>query len=50
VHCTRAVAARLAPRPPLDPQVRRLHEAVKVRFDPHSRLNPGRSVLAGAVP
>jgi glycolate oxidase FAD binding subunit len=50
VHCTPAVAARLAPPPPVDPAVRRLHQALKARFDPHGRLNPGRSALAGVGP
>jgi glycolate oxidase FAD binding subunit len=48
VHCTPEVAARLPSRPGPDPTVRRLHEALKARFDPGGRLNPGRSVLAGA--
>jgi glycolate oxidase FAD binding subunit len=48
VHATPQVAARLAPRGVTDPTVRRLHEALKTRFDPEARLNPGRSVLAAA--
>ncbi len=50
VHCTPAVADRLAPPPPLDPSVGRLHQALKARFDPPGRLNPGRSVLSGLGP
>jgi glycolate oxidase FAD binding subunit len=46
VHCTPEVAARLAPRPRLAPAVVGLHRALKARFDPDGRLNPGRSVLA----
>jgi FAD/FMN-containing dehydrogenase len=29
--------------------VRALHERIKAEFDPTGRLNPGRSVLPGAV-
>jgi glycolate oxidase FAD binding subunit len=36
------------PARPVDPVVRRLNEQVKARFDPTGRLNPGRTVLAGA--
>jgi glycolate oxidase FAD binding subunit len=50
VHCTQEVAARLGARPSVDAGVRRLHESVKGRFDPHRRLNPGRSVLTGVSP
>jgi glycolate oxidase FAD binding subunit len=46
VHCTEEVASRLAPRPGLSPTVMGLHQALKARFDPEGRLNPGRSVLA----
>jgi glycolate oxidase FAD binding subunit len=46
VHCTPEVAGRLAPRPRLTPAVVGLHQALKARFDPEGRLNPGRSVLA----
>jgi glycolate oxidase FAD binding subunit len=46
VHCAPDVASRLPPRPATDPVVVRLHEDLKARFDPHGRLNPGRSVLA----
>jgi glycolate oxidase FAD binding subunit len=46
VHCTPEVAGRLAPRPGLAPAVVGLHQALKARFDPAGRLNPGRSVLA----
>jgi glycolate oxidase FAD binding subunit len=46
VHTTPDMAARLPPRGRTDPTVRRLHEALKDRFDPEARLNPGRSVLA----
>ncbi len=48
VRCTPEVAERLGSRPPPAPAVVQLHEAVKQRFDPHGRLNPGRSPL-GAV-
>jgi glycolate dehydrogenase FAD-binding subunit len=48
VHCTPGVADRLGPPQPAPPAVVRLHDAVKQRFDPHGRLNPGRSPL-GAV-
>ena len=46
VHCTAEVASRLAPRPGVTPAVVGLHQALKARFDPEGRLNPGRSVLA----
>jgi glycolate oxidase FAD binding subunit len=45
LHCTPDVAARLGSLPPPAPTVVQLHEAVKQRFDPHGRLNPGRSPL-----
>ena len=34
------------PAPTIDPTVRRLNEAIKQRFDPTGRLNPGVDVLA----
>ncbi len=46
VHCHPEVAARLAPRPGAGPGRADLHRALKARFDPQGRLNPGRSVLA----
>jgi glycolate oxidase FAD binding subunit len=46
VHCTPEVAARLGTRRAPSPGVAGLHEALKSRFDPDGRLNPGRSVLA----
>ena len=46
VHCTAEVAGQLAPRPQMTPAVVGLHQALKARFDPEGRLNPGRSVLA----
>jgi glycolate oxidase FAD binding subunit len=46
VHCTPEIASRLAPRPGLTRAVVDLHRALKARFDPEGRLNPGRSVLA----
>ena len=48
VHCTPDVAARLGSPLPPAPAVEQLHDAVKQRFDPRGRLNPGRSPL-GAV-
>jgi glycolate oxidase FAD binding subunit len=45
VHCTPEVAARLGRPPALAPAVIGLHRALKDRFDPEGRLNPGRSVL-----
>jgi FAD/FMN-containing dehydrogenase len=47
VHCTPEVAGRLATAPAPDRAVADLHQALKSRFDPQGRLNPGRSVLAG---
>jgi FAD/FMN-containing dehydrogenase len=44
VHTTEPVPARS-----VDPGVRALHERLKAEFDPKGRLNPGRSVLAGAA-
>jgi glycolate oxidase FAD binding subunit len=49
VHCTAAVADRLAPEPAPSPAVVGLHRAIKDRFDPDGRLNPGRCPLAGAT-
>ncbi len=46
VHCKPEVAVRLAARRAPDPAVADLHQALKSRFDPQGRLNPGRSVLA----
>jgi glycolate oxidase FAD binding subunit len=46
VHCTPEVAARMAPGPDPAPALVGLHRALKERFDPEGRLNPGRSVLA----
>ena len=34
-----------APSPPMNPRLVDLHRAVKVRFDPDGRLNPGRNPL-----
>ncbi len=48
VHCTPEVAARLAPGPAPSEVTIDLHRGLKARFDPDGRLNPGRSVLAGA--
>jgi glycolate oxidase FAD binding subunit len=48
VHCTDDVAARLEPGPPPAPAVVALHNALKDRFDPERRLNPGRSPLPGS--
>lgn len=47
VHCTAAVARRVGPRPLPAAPVADLHAALKERFDPAGRLNPGRAVLAG---
>lgn len=50
VHATpEALSALPAPARP-DPAVVRLHAAIKARFDPTGRLNPGRTVLAGVRP
>jgi FAD/FMN-containing dehydrogenase len=49
VHCSAEVAARLAPGPVPSPAVAGLHRALKARFDPEGRLNPGRTVLAEAA-
>ena len=46
VHCTASVATRIEEEGPA-PEIVELHRAVKDRFDPDGRLNPGRSVLAG---
>ncbi len=43
------LAAVLGPPPAISPEVRRLHAAIKRRFDPGGRLNPGRDVLAGTA-
>jgi glycolate oxidase FAD binding subunit len=48
VHCTAAAAARMPALPAPAPRLVDLHRAVKERFDPGGRLNPGRSVLAAA--
>jgi FAD/FMN-containing dehydrogenase len=47
VHCTAQVAAGI-PRPEPALEVVGLHRAIKERFDPDGRLNPGRSVLAAS--
>ncbi len=47
VHCTPEVSARMAPVPEPASTLVELHRALKERFDPDSRLNPGRSVLTG---
>ena len=49
VHCTADIAARIAPASDPSPTVIELHRALKARFDPAGRLNPGRSVLAGTT-
>ena len=49
VHCTPEVAARLGPGPAPTPEVVGLHQALKARFDPDGRLNPGRSPLAAVA-
>jgi FAD/FMN-containing dehydrogenase len=46
VHCTASAAARIGWVGPAR-EIVELHRAVKNRFDPDGRLNPGRSVLAG---
>jgi FAD/FMN-containing dehydrogenase len=48
VHCDAEVAARLAAGPAASPAIVGLHRALKARFDPEGRLNPGRAVLAEA--
>jgi FAD/FMN-containing dehydrogenase len=48
VHYRADVAARLAAAPAPSPAVAGLHRALKERFDPEGRLNPGRAVLAAA--
>jgi FAD/FMN-containing dehydrogenase len=50
VHCDPETAARLAPPPAPAGPIVELHRALKARFDPDGRLNPGRSVLAGVQP
>lgn len=48
VHCTAPAATRM-PAPPAPAQkLVDLHHAIKERFDPAGRLNPGRCVLAAA--
>ncbi len=49
VHCTPEVAARLGPVAAPSPEVVGLHQALKARFDPDGRLNPGRSPLAAVA-
>lgn len=49
VHCEALPRPVLAPPPP-SPGLVGLHRRIKDRFDPHGRLNPGRSPLAGAAP
>ena len=49
VHCTPEVAARLGPVAAPSPEVVGLHQALKVRFDPDGRFNPGRSPLAAVA-
>lgn len=48
VHCDDA-AGSAVPIPPVSAAVASLNRRVKERFDPHGRLNPGRSVLAGGI-
>jgi glycolate oxidase FAD binding subunit len=48
VHCTPEAAARMAAPPQPAQKLVDLHQALKERFDPDGRLNPGRSVLAVA--
>jgi glycolate oxidase FAD binding subunit len=49
VHGTTG-ATPLSGRPAPSPAVSALHAALKERFDPAGRLNPGRSPLAGGAP
>ncbi len=46
VHCAPSAAARIGWKGPAG-EIVELHRAIKERFDPDGRLNPGRSVLAG---
>jgi glycolate oxidase FAD binding subunit len=48
VHCTQEAADRMPARPAPVQKVVDLHRAIKERFDPGGRLNPGRSVLDAA--
>jgi FAD/FMN-containing dehydrogenase len=45
VHCTPQASAGIPCAEP-GPEISELHRAIKDRFDPGGRLNPGRSVLA----
>jgi glycolate oxidase FAD binding subunit len=48
VHCDPDTARALGPPAPPDVAVVELHGAIKARFDPFGRMNPGRSVLVAA--
>jgi glycolate oxidase FAD binding subunit len=48
VHCSPEAADQLPAPPAPAPKLVELHQAIKERFDPGGRLNPGRSALAAA--
>jgi FAD/FMN-containing dehydrogenase len=48
VHCNLDAAARIEQREPTR-EIVALHRAIKERFDPRGRVNPGRSALAGEL-
>jgi glycolate oxidase FAD binding subunit len=50
VHCDPVAAVRLPPSAAPAPEVIALHRAIKERFDPTGRLNPGRSPLLIPAP